>query len=111
MDGKLLDPEEVIRLRIAIRERRRTRLPAEVGSAREGTRAPSTPESVANSTDAGTQAGAAPSTSAPSTADEIYDLSKLTLKQLRERLSSRGIAFPTNASKADLIHLLQTAGD
>jgi hypothetical protein len=139
-EGKLLNPEEAIRLRIALRERRRARLASEAKLAREGLRATLSAEVVAEDpVDQGSTEQtaelfpeSAPAAETESPVEETValdvtedvadsepvpvkapaeDLAALKAGQLKKRLAQRGISFPENASKADLIELLTQAGD
>lgn len=119
MSEYYLTPEEAIRERIRIRERRRNRLFSDVQIAREGVRAPSTPEPLAeviesDTTEAQTETIVGESSlDGPQTtvADEIFDLSTLNVTQIKQRLTARGVEFPAYAKKAELIELLKQAGD
>lgn len=107
MSEHYLTPDEAIRERIRIRERRRNRLYSDVQTARDGLRAEVSPGS--NDGDASSENENPEGASAGETAmsEPAIDLSDLTVAEMKEMLSARGIDFPANAKKADLIALLK----
>jgi hypothetical protein len=107
MDEKILSPEEVIRLRIAIRDRRRTRFSAEVEPAREGLRASADTESADDEDDSLDDSNMPEEEETTTRDGDIKDASELTVAQLKEMLAAREIDYPANARKADLVALLE----